>query len=105
MGIPGKYDVKGREGGGIVDPDELKAFKITSALSLGEALGTGSEFWLDLKRDRGLWHSQQNHRPVPPLKKGCSSAYRHQLSVSIIKNDIYSKKWYYILGIPNLIIS
>lgn len=40
-----------------------------SALSLGEALGTGPEFWLNLQRDWDIWHSMREHRPVPRLKK------------------------------------
>jgi len=40
-----------------------------SALAIGEALGTGPEFWLNLQRDFNLWHSLRNHRMVPPLKK------------------------------------
>ena len=39
-----------------------------SALSFGEALGTGPEFWLNLQRNWDLWHSQRKHRPVGPLK-------------------------------------
>ena len=39
-----------------------------SALSLGEALGTGPEFWLNLQRDWDLWHSLRTHRKVEPLK-------------------------------------
>lgn len=39
-----------------------------SALALGEALGTGPEFWLNLQRDWDLWHSLRHHRAVPPLK-------------------------------------
>lgn len=39
-----------------------------SALALGEALGTGPEFWLDLQRNRDLWHALRSHRKVPPLK-------------------------------------
>ncbi|MBF0493305.1 MAG: HigA family addiction module antidote protein [Deltaproteobacteria bacterium] len=39
-----------------------------SALSFGEALGTGPEFWLNLQRDWDLWHGLQNHRPVKRLK-------------------------------------
>lgn len=38
-----------------------------SALSLGEALGTGPEFWLNLQRDWDLWHSMQSHQKVEPL--------------------------------------
>lgn len=40
-----------------------------SALALGEALGTGPEFWLNLQRDWDLWHSLREHRPVPLLRK------------------------------------
>ena len=40
-----------------------------SALTLGEALGTGPEFWLNLQRDWDLWHSLRDHSPVPPLKQ------------------------------------
>lgn len=40
-----------------------------SALALGEALGTGPEFWLDLQRNWDLWHALRSHRKVPPLKK------------------------------------
>lgn len=39
-----------------------------SALSLGEALETGPEFWLNLQRDWDLWHSLRKHRPVKRLK-------------------------------------
>jgi len=40
-----------------------------SALALGEALGTGPEFWLNLQRDWDLWHSVRNRSPIPLLKK------------------------------------
>lgn len=40
-----------------------------SALSIGEALGTGAEFWLNLQRDWDLWHSLQHHKKVLPLKR------------------------------------
>lgn len=40
-----------------------------SALSLGEALSTGPEFWLNLQRDWDLWHSIQKHTKVKPLRK------------------------------------
>ncbi|MCP3960130.1 MAG: HigA family addiction module antidote protein [bacterium] len=40
-----------------------------SALALGEALGTGPEFWLNLQRDWDLWHSLRKHRKVQPLKR------------------------------------
>lgn len=39
-----------------------------SALSLGEALGTGPEFWLNLQRDFDLWHGLKTHRTVKRLK-------------------------------------
>ncbi len=39
-----------------------------SALSLGEALGTGPEFWLNLQRDWDLWNSLQKHRPVRRIR-------------------------------------
>lgn len=38
-----------------------------SALSLGEALGTGPEFWLNLQRDWDLWHSLREHHSVKSL--------------------------------------
>ena len=40
-----------------------------SALSLGDALGTGPEFWLNLQRDWNLWHSMRIHKRIPKLKK------------------------------------
>ncbi|MBI4640242.1 MAG: HigA family addiction module antidote protein [Candidatus Tectomicrobia bacterium] len=43
-----------------------------SALALGEALGTGPEFWLNLQRDWDLWHSLRSHRPIPLLEKVAS---------------------------------
>lgn len=39
-----------------------------SALSLGEALGSGPEFWLNLQRNCDLWQSLRKHRPVKRLK-------------------------------------
>ncbi len=38
-----------------------------SALALGEALGTGPEFWLNLQRDWDLWYSLRKHRKVELL--------------------------------------
>jgi addiction module HigA family antidote len=38
-----------------------------TALSFGEALGTGPELWLDLQRDWDLWHEKKRHKPVSPL--------------------------------------
>jgi len=35
-----------------------------SALALGDALGTGPEFWLNLQRDWNLWHSKRIHKPI-----------------------------------------
>jgi len=40
-----------------------------SALTLGEALKTGPEFWLNLQRDWDLWHAMRSYRKVAPLKK------------------------------------
>ena len=40
-----------------------------SALALGDALGTGPEFWLNLQRDWNLWHSLRIHKRIPKLKK------------------------------------
>ncbi|MFH1356531.1 MAG: HigA family addiction module antitoxin [bacterium] len=40
-----------------------------SALALGEALGTGPEFWMNLQQNWDLWHSLQNHSPVKQLIK------------------------------------
>lgn len=41
-----------------------------SALSFGEALKTGPEFWLNLQRDWDLWHEQRRHKAVAPLAVG-----------------------------------
>jgi len=51
-----------------------------SALALGEALGTGPEFWLNLQRDWDLWHSQRKHKVVPLLKK----AVLHQTATDFL---------------------
>ncbi len=40
-----------------------------SALALGDALGTGPEFWLNLQRDWNLWHSQRKHKQISLLEK------------------------------------
>jgi len=40
-----------------------------SALALGDALGTGPEFWLNLQTDWNLWQSRRKHKRIPPLKK------------------------------------
>ena len=40
-----------------------------SALALGDALGTGPEFWLNLQRDWDLWHSLRIYKRIPKLKK------------------------------------
>jgi addiction module HigA family antidote len=45
-----------------------------SALSLGDAFGTGPEFWLNLQRDWNLWHSLQKHTPIEPIQKTAGSA-------------------------------
>jgi len=38
-----------------------------SALTLGEALGTGPEFWLNLQRNWDLWHAARRHKVVTRL--------------------------------------
>ena len=43
-----------------------------SALALGDALGTGPEFWLNLQRDWNLWHSMRAHKRIPKIKKTVS---------------------------------
>ena len=48
-----------------------------SALALGEALGTGPEFWLNLQRNWDLWHSLREHQPVPLLEKVAAAQYEH----------------------------
>lgn len=48
-----------------------------SALALGDALGTGPEFWLNLQRDWNLWHSMRIHKPIPKLKKVVSQHATH----------------------------
>lgn len=40
-----------------------------SALTLGEALKTGPEFWLNLQRDWDLWHAMNSHTKVASLRK------------------------------------
>jgi antitoxin HigA-1 len=40
-----------------------------SALTLGEALNTGPEYWLNLQRDWDLWHAMISHTRVEPLRK------------------------------------
>ncbi|KAF0143505.1 MAG: hypothetical protein FD156_2571 [Nitrospirae bacterium] len=46
-----------------------RGITVDSALSLGEALGTGPEFWLNLQRDWDLWHVMRQHKPVVALQK------------------------------------
>ena len=46
-----------------------RGISASSALAIGEALGTGPEFWLNLQRDWDLWHSLRKHKPVSPLRK------------------------------------
>lgn len=46
-----------------------RGISASSALALGEALGTGPEFWLNLQRDWDLWHSRRDHVTVPRLEK------------------------------------
>lgn len=40
-----------------------------SALALSEALGTTSEFWLNLQRNFDLWHAMQHHVHVTLIRK------------------------------------
>lgn len=40
-----------------------------SAVTLGEALKTGAEFWMNLQRDWDLWHYMRHHKPVTAIKK------------------------------------
>ena len=40
-----------------------------SALALGEAFGTGPEFWLNLQRDWDLWHALRKHKSITSLRK------------------------------------
>jgi antitoxin HigA-1 len=39
------------------------------AHTLGEALKTGPEFWLNLQWEWNLWHAMDAHRKVTPLMK------------------------------------
>jgi len=45
-----------------------------SALTLGEALGTGPEFWLNLQRDWDLWHTQRAHKHISVIGKAATQA-------------------------------
>lgn len=40
-----------------------------SALTLGDALRTEPDFWLNLQNNWDLWHSMQTHKKVMPLRK------------------------------------
>jgi len=40
-----------------------------SALALGDAFKIEPEFWLNLQRDWELWHANQHHKKVKPIKK------------------------------------
>ncbi len=46
-----------------------RGMSANSALALGEAFGTGPEFWLNLQRDLDLWHALRKHKPISALKK------------------------------------
>jgi len=46
-----------------------RGISASSALAIGDALGTGPEFWLNLQRDWDLWHSLRKHKPIPLLRK------------------------------------
>ena len=45
-----------------------------SALAIGDALGTGPEFWIKLQSDWNLWHGRKQHKRVPLLKKAGATA-------------------------------
>lgn len=40
-----------------------------SALAIGDALGTGPEFWINLQTDWNLWNSLKQHTKIPLHKK------------------------------------
>ncbi len=40
-----------------------------SAPAIGDALGTGPEFWLNLQNDWNLWHRRRKHTRIPLIKK------------------------------------
>ena len=40
-----------------------------SALAIGDALGTGPEFWINLQTDWNLWNSMKQHQKIPLMKK------------------------------------
>jgi antitoxin HigA-1 len=44
-----------------------RAVTVDSALALGDAFGTGPEFWLNLQRDWDLWHQMREYQPVAPI--------------------------------------
>ncbi len=44
-----------------------------SAIALGEALGTGPEFWMNLQRDWDLWHNLRNHKAISRLSKAVAA--------------------------------
>ena len=46
-----------------------RGMSANSALALGEAFGTGPEFWLNLQREWDLWHARRKHKPISALKK------------------------------------
>lgn len=43
-----------------------------TALSLGDAFGMESEFWLNLQRDWDLWRAQKHHKKVAPLDRSAA---------------------------------
>lgn len=49
-----------------------------SALAIGDALGTGPEFWINLQSDWNLWHSRRQHKRIPRLKKAAAAAHARQ---------------------------
>lgn len=51
-----------------------RAVTVDSALALGDAFGTGPEFWLNLQRDWDLWHQLREHQPVAPIVRSPTAA-------------------------------
>ncbi|MGE0200789.1 MAG: HigA family addiction module antitoxin [Candidatus Melainabacteria bacterium] len=39
------------------------------AYKLADALQTSAELWMGLQADYELWHAQQNHHRIPPIKR------------------------------------
>ncbi|MDB6081430.1 MAG: HigA family addiction module antidote protein [Chlamydiia bacterium] len=48
---------------------EKRAITETIALDLADALGTSSEFWMQLQNDYNLWEAQQIHKRIKLFPK------------------------------------